>query len=155
MTNIQVILIVDDDADIRNLLGKFLKQHGFQSFLASNGKEMHAILKQQTIDLIILDIMLPGEDGLSLCRQLRSKSNIPIVMLTAIGEEVDRIVGLEMGSDDYINKPFNPRELLARIKAVLRRAQNPNIEPVKINNLVYHFSGWNLDRCLRRLVSPE
>src|SRR3990167_8080387 len=107
------LLIVDDDAGIRDLLNEFLSQHGFQLFLAADGKAMRAILKEQSIDLIILDIMLPGEDGLTLCRQLRAQSHIPILMLTAIGEEVDRIVGLEMGADDYLGKPFHPRELLA------------------------------------------
>lgn len=149
------LLIVDDDAGIRNLLGDFLKQHGFQTFLAPDGKMMRVVLERHTIDLIILDVMLPGEDGLSLCRQLRSQSNIPIVMLTAVGEEVDRIVGLEMGADDYINKPFHPRELLARIKAVLRRAQSPVREVIATENKMYHFAGWNLNRGLRRLLSPE
>src|SRR3990167_1894098 len=141
MSTLPNILIVDDDAGIRDLLSEFLKQHGFQTFVAQDGKAMRAVLERQTIELIILDIMLPGEDGLSLCRQLRSHSNIPILMLTAVGEEVDRIVGLEMGADDYLNKPFHPRELLARIKAILRRAQSPVREtPPSTDNLIYRFA---------------
>lgn len=149
------LLIVDDDAGIRDLLNEFLTQHDFQICLAADGNAMRTILKNQSIDLIILDIMLPGEDGLTLCRQLRAQSNIPILMLTAIGEEVDRIVGLEMGADDYLQKPFHPRELLARIKAILRRSQNPTIETNRPKNLIYHFSGWTLDSGLRKLLSPE
>jgi len=149
------LLIVDDDAGIRNLLGEFLKQHGFQPFLAQDGKAMRAILARQSIDLIILDIMMPGDDGLSLCRQLRTESTIPIVMLTAVGEEVDRIVGLEMGADDYLNKPFHPRELLARIKAVLRRVHGAVREPQPTENQIYYFAEWSLNRGLRRLLSPD
>lgn len=149
------LLIVDDDAGIRDLLSEFLAQHGFQTVSAVDGNEMRAMLTKQTIDLIILDIMLPGEDGLTLCRQLRAHSHIPILMLTAIGEEVDRIVGLEMGADDYLNKPFHPRELLARIKAILRRAQNPTRESTPPKSLIYHFSGWTLNSGLRKLLSPE
>ncbi|NET52229.1 MAG: response regulator [Merismopedia sp. SIO2A8] len=115
------ILIVDDDREIRDLLSQFLQKHGYQVTTAADGVAMHRHLAQESHDLIVLDLMLPGEDGLSLCRQLRSTSTIPIVMLTAVGDDLDRIIGLEMGADDYIPKPFNPRELVARIKAVLRR----------------------------------
>lgn len=149
------ILIVDDDADIRDLLAKFLQQREFQTFLAPNGTVMSAILKEHEIDLIILDIMMPGDDGLTLCRQLRSQSNIPILMLTAMGEEIDRIIGLEIGADDYLHKPFHPRELLARIKAILRRAQNPIQKVVQNQNPIYHFIGWTLDAGARRLISPD
>ncbi|OGT32580.1 MAG: DNA-binding response regulator [Gammaproteobacteria bacterium RIFCSPHIGHO2_02_FULL_39_13] len=149
------LLIVDDDVDIRNLLGAFLRPHGYETHLASDGVEMQRILASHAVDLIILDIMLPGVDGLTLCRQLRTHSAVPIIMLTAIGEEVDRIVGLEMGADDYLNKPFHPRELLARIKAVLRRAQNSAYEKVSNKNPIYHFAGWKLDTGARRLISPD
>lgn len=149
------LLIVDDDAGIRDLLNEFLSQHDFQIYAAADGNAMRSILKNHSVDLIILDIMLPGEDGLTLCRQLRAQSNIPILILTAIGEEIDRIVGLEMGADDYLQKPFHPRELLARIKAILRRAQNPAAEIKRPKNLIYHFSEWTLDAGLRRLLSPE
>lgn len=150
------ILIVDDDHDIRNLLGDFLKQHGFFVHLAKNGEQMHEVLARHAVDLIVLDVMMPGRDGLSLCRELRVSSNIPIIMLTAAGDEVDRIVGLELGADDYIGKPCNPRELLARIKAILRRSQNRSSqESVASKQISYHFSGWVLDRSARRLLSPE
>jgi two-component system OmpR family response regulator len=122
------ILIVDDDREIRELLARFLSKHGMKVTALRDGAEMNRHLGLKRPGLIVLDLMLPGEDGLSICRRLRADketSNIPIVMLTAMGEETDRIIGLEMGADDYLPKPFNPRELLARIKAVLRRAQAP------------------------------
>lgn len=150
------ILIVDDDEQIRKLLGDFFSQHGLVPHLAENGQVMQSILNKETIDLVILDIMMPGEDGLSLCRTLRKTSNIPIIMLTAIGEEVDRIVGLEMGADDYIAKPFSPRELLARVKAILRRTSNSEHDaqntPLK---RIYQFSNWQLDPDARQLLSPD
>ena len=117
------LLVVDDDREIRELLGKFLKKHGYRVTTARDGKEMRRALADWQIELVVLDLMLPGEDGLTLCRDLRARSNLPVIMLTAMREETDRIVGLEMGADDYVPKPFNPRELLARIKAVLRRSQ--------------------------------
>lgn len=115
------ILIVDDDREIRDLLSQFLKKHGYHAHTVADGQQMHHQLTQSEYDLIVLDLMLPGDDGLSLCQQLRARSTVPIIMLTAVGEDMDRIIGLEMGADDYVTKPFNPRELLARIKAVLRR----------------------------------
>lgn len=116
------ILIVDDDDRIRDLLNRYLKQEGFDVWLAEDAKAMDKLMLRDTVDLIVLDLMLPGEDGLSICRRLRNQNNkTPIIMLTAKGEDVDRIVGLEIGADDYLAKPFNPRELLARIHAVLRR----------------------------------
>ena len=116
------VLVVDDDQEIRSLLSKFLGKHEFRVTAAKDGREMRDALKDWKIDLVVLDLMMPGEDGLTLCRWLRGESDVPIIMLTAMGEDVDRIIGLEVGADDYIAKPFNPRELLARIKAVLRRA---------------------------------
>jgi len=151
----QTILIVDDDHDIRNLLGDFLGQYGFSILLAKDGKEMESLLAKNTVDLLVLDIMLPGKDGLTLCRELRTVSRIPIIMLTAAGEEVDRIVGLEMGADDYLSKPFNPRELLARVKAILRRAQQPVIEKSLADPASFRFANWTLERGSRRLLSPE
>lgn len=115
------LLIVDDDKEIRDLLARFLVKHGFRVETAKDGVEMFKALADWKIDLVVLDIMMPGDDGLTLCRRLRVDSTIPVIMLTAMGEDVDRIVGLEMGADDYMPKPFNPRELMARIKAVLRR----------------------------------
>src|SRR3989337_2680763 len=116
------ILVVDDDREIRDLLARFLAKHNYRVSVAADGRAMRAALADRRIDLVVLDLMLPGEDGLALCRWLRGQSDLPVIMLTAMGEEIDRIVGLEVGADDYLAKPFNPRELLARIKAVLRRA---------------------------------
>ena len=116
------ILVVDDDARIRDLLNRYLTQEGFEVMVAEDGKALNRLLLRETVDLIVLDLMMPGEDGLSICRRLRAANDrTPIIMLTAKGEDVDRIVGLEVGADDYLGKPFNPRELLARVHAVLRR----------------------------------
>ena len=115
------LLIVDDDREICALLTKFMVRHGYRASSAGDGPAMMKALEAARIDLVVLDLMLPGEDGLSLCRRIRAVSTLPIIMLTAVGEETDRIIGLEMGADDYLAKPFNPRELLARIKSVLRR----------------------------------
>ncbi|MBL8644135.1 MAG: response regulator [Rhodospirillaceae bacterium] len=123
------ILIVDDDAEIRDLLSRFLSKHDFRVTTAKDGRDMQQALKDWKIDLIVLDLMMPGDDGLTLCRQVRAESDMPIIMLTAMGEDVDRIIGLEVGADDYIAKPFNPRELSARIKAVLRRTTAPPLTP--------------------------
>ena len=146
------ILVVDDHADIRDLLKRFLEQHGYRVSCARDGREMKKLLEHSTIQLIVLDLMLPGEDGLTLCRELRVHSAIPIVMLTAMGEDMDRIVGLEMGADDYLAKPFNPRELLARIKAVLRRSQPQDEPPAEIGVAHYYFAQWQLDMLRRELV---
>lgn len=116
------ILVVDDDSQVRQLIARFLKESGYRVSGARDGREMREALAAAAIDLIILDLMLPGTSGLELCRELRARSSVPIIMLTAKGEDTDRIVGLELGADDYLPKPFNPRELLARIRAVLRRA---------------------------------
>lgn len=116
------ILVVDDDVRIRDLLRRYLMQEGFEVMLAEDGKALNRVLQREAVDLIVLDLMMPGEDGLSICRRLRANADrTPIIMLTAKSEDVDRIVGLEVGADDYLGKPFNPRELLARIHAVLRR----------------------------------
>lgn len=150
------ILIVDDDKGIRDVLGEFLVQQGYRVSLAKDGHEMKAALDKNDIDLIILDIMMPGEDGLRLCRQLRVSSSVPIIMLTAIGEEMDRILGLEMGADDYLSKPFNPRELLARIRGILRRSSGkPEPEAESVGHSQYRFLGWRLDRGPRKLYSPD
>jgi two-component system OmpR family response regulator len=148
------ILVVDDDREIRDLLSRFLSKHGYRVTGAGDGKEMRRALADWNIDLIVLDLMLPGEDGLSLCRDLRVRSQIPIIMLTMKGEETDRILGLEMGADDYLPKPFNPRELIARIKAVRRRSTGA--APASMGNAgeLLRFADWRLDRGLRRLESP-
>ncbi len=152
MTHSLNILIVDDDEEIRTLLADFLGQHHMQVSLAEDGDAMKACLQQQKFDLMILDVMLPGEDGLTLCRKVRAHSNMPIIMLTAMGEDTDRIIGLEIGADDYIAKPFNPRELLARIKAILRRTTD---EEPKRQQSVVKFSNWTFDLDGRRLISPD
>ena len=153
------VLIVDDDREIRELLSRFLRKHGFRVSVAVDGREMRKALADWAIDLVVLDLMLPGEDGLSLCRRLRSDSNLPVIMLTAMGEEIDRIVGLEMGADDYLAKPFNPRELLARIKAVLRRAGASSAHAGEVAGEQaakrVRFDGWRLDLSKRELISPS
>ncbi len=121
MDRIPHILVVDDNKEIRDLLARFLIKNGLRVDVASGGVEMRQQMRTGAFDLIVLDIMMPGDDGLALCRQLRQSSDLPIVLLTAIAEETDKIVGLELGADDYVTKPFNPRELLARIRAILRR----------------------------------
>ena len=117
------LLIVEDDPEIRRLLADFLQREGFEVECADSGKAMDAVLQRMRPDLLVLDLMLPGEDGLSICRRLRADDNIPILMLTAKSDEIDRVVGLEMGADDYLTKPFAPRELLARVRAILRRVK--------------------------------
>lgn len=150
------ILIVDDDREIRDLLARFLAKHGHKVAGVRDGAEMDKHLSLKLPDILVLDLMLPGEDGLSICRRLRSDERtrrVPIVMLTAMGEETDRIIGLEMGADDYLPKPFNPRELLARIKAVLRRAQAasaPQVDPMELC-----FAGFRLDLSGRVLIDPD
>jgi len=157
MTEQPHILVVDDDREIRDLVTRYLSRHGLRARAVADGREMRQALKDWSFDLIVLDLMLPGEDGLSLCRKLRADSQIPVIMLTAMGEETDRIVGLEMGADDYVAKPFNPRELLARIKAVLRRADGGHTgrqeDGEQPGNCV--FAGWRLDLDRRELVSPQ
>lgn len=152
------ILVVDDDREIRDLLSRFLTKHGYRVSAAADGRAMRKVLADAAIDLVILDVMLPGEDGLSLCRGLRASSSVPIVMLTAVGEDVDRIVGLEIGADDYVPKPFNPRELLARIRAVLRRA-GPAAGGLsgarQADAAALTFAGWRLDLDRRELTSAD
>ncbi|MCB1827111.1 MAG: response regulator [Coxiellaceae bacterium] len=151
----QTILVVDDDRGICDLLGRFFHEHGYNALLAKNGEEMMAQLAKQPVDLIILDIMMPGEDGMTLCRKLRAKSQVPIIMLTAISEEIERILGLEMGADDYLSKPFNPRELLARIKAILRRSGQTDGVAEQQDHVVYRFHTWELDKTARQLKTPD
>ncbi len=149
------LLIVDDDADIRSLLADHLCTAGFDVEKAADGQEMRRILARGGVDLIVLDLNLPKEDGLSLCRDLRSSSAVPVIMLTARGAPIDRIVGLEMGADDYMAKPFEPRELTARIRSVLRRAKAlpANLEPPQYSSA--RFAGWTLDLERRELRDPS
>src|SRR5215510_3369525 len=118
------IAVVDDHREIRDLVGRYLLQHGYRVSAVEGAGAFRQLLERSTLDLVVLDIMMPGEDGLALCRHLRDSTDLPIILLTALTEETDRIVGLEMGADDYVTKPFNPRELLARIKSVLRRVNS-------------------------------
>lgn len=149
------ILVVEDDHEIAALVARYLRSNDCRVTLARDGREMDRVLEDCRIDLMVLDLNLPGEDGLSICKRLRVEgTSLPIIMLTAKGEEIDRIIGLEMGADDYVGKPFNPRELLARIKAVLRRRAlepSPADEP---GMRIFMFSGWKLNASLRELLSP-
>lgn len=149
------ILIVDDDADIRGLLGTYLQKNGYRTSVAADGSAMWKVLERNAVDLIVLDLMMPGEDGLTLCRRLRADSDTPVIMLTARGEETDRIVGLEMGADDYLAKPFSPRELLARIKSVLRRYRSLPLNLRADEAREIAFARWRLDTIARHLVSPD
>jgi len=147
------ILIVDDDAEIRSLLSQYLVKNGLRVTAVADGRGMWQSLDAGRIDLIVLDLMLPGDDGLTLCRNLRAKSDTPVIMLTARGEETDRIVGLEMGADDYLAKPFSARELLARVKAILRRARSlpENLQPDSATRI--RLADWVLDTVHRQLIS--
>lgn len=147
------VLIVDDDLDIRTLLAEYLEDHGCHTLLAADGMSMWEILDKHEVNLVVLDLNLPGTDGLSLCRALRLKSDIAIIMLTARSAPFDRVLGLEIGADDYVCKPFEPRELLSRIRSVLRRTSNKEhkiSEPMRL-----HFSDWVLDLTARHLVNPQ
>ncbi len=154
MSDAQHIAILDDDPEIRSLLEQNLRSASFEVSTASNGRDLKTILEHQTIDLIVLDLMLPGEDGLTICRELRADSNIPIIMLTAMTHEADRIIGLEMGADDYLTKPFSPRELVARIKATLRR-QGMVTTQSEDRRRTAIFEGWKLDVVRRELRDPD
>jgi two-component system OmpR family response regulator len=147
------ILVVDDDGQILELVARFLKGNGFSVHTARDGHEMRTQLSARSVDLIVLDLMLPGVNGLELCRELRRTSSVPVVMLTAKGEEVDRIIGLEVGADDYLPKPFSPRELLARVNAVLRRT-TPSQPREGRRARSLGFGGWKLDIMKRELMSP-
>jgi len=149
------ILIVDDHREIRELVSRALVSDGFRVSEAADGRMMRKVMADGRIDLIVLDLMLPGEDGLSLCRSLRAESSIPIIMLTAKGHEIDRVVGLELGADDYIAKPFGSRELIARIKAVLRRARSGGPPEKQGRSKQYVFDRWRLDVGSRELVNEQ
>jgi len=150
------ILIVDDDEDILSLLTDFFRRHAHDVSVAENGAAMFDIIKNEAIDLVILDVMLEKEDGFALCRKLRSASRVPIIMLTAVSDFTDRVVGLEVGADDYVTKPFDQRELLARVKAVLRRAVLPAGEEIAGGSRpMLHFDDWRLDVARRELRSSN
>jgi two-component system OmpR family response regulator len=155
MTSTDAILIVDDDAEIRSLLRDYLSRQGYRAVAVPDGRGMWQALERTRFDLIVLDVMLPGGDGLTLCRNLRARSNTPVIMLTALGEETDRIIGLEMGADDYLAKPFSPRELLARVKAVLRRTRTLPDSHETTHAARIRFADWTLDMARRNLLFPE
>nr|WP_321526383.1 response regulator transcription factor [uncultured Cohaesibacter sp.] len=151
MQNTTHILVIEDDTEIQSLLAALLQRNGWMASLASNGREADAILARCNIDLILLDVMLPGEDGLSICARIRSISTVPIMILSAKSEDIDRVVGLELGADDYMAKPFNPRELEARIKAMLRRSRM-SVRDSRMQAPVLYFGGkWQLDIRKREL----
>lgn len=147
------LLLVDDEAALREPLAEYLSRQGFSVMQASSAAEARSRLRDGQVDLVLLDIMMPGEDGLSLCRHLSETQEVPVILLTARGEATDRIVGLEIGADDYVVKPFEPRELVARIRSVLRRSARGTV-PVESNE-VLEFEGWRLDPVKRRLTDPE
>lgn len=148
------IVVVDDDDDIRSSLAKYLREHGFRVSAAASGSELTSALATTNFDLLILDIMMPGEDGLSICRRIQEDGRLPTIFLTALAEDVDRIVGLELGADDYVVKPFNPRELLARIKSVLRRSQTLP-KSVSMTKGRVRFDRWQFDLSSKEIVGPD
>ena len=153
------IVIVDDDPEIRALLTQFLTAQGFAVTAVEDGSALRRALEREAADLVVLDLMLPGEDGLALCRRLRATTSVPIIMLTAMGSETDRVVGLELGADDYLAKPFSTRELLARIRAVLRRTGadatvTRETSAIRPSGEILDFAGWRLDVSRRRLTDP-
>jgi two-component system OmpR family response regulator len=149
------ILVVDDHREIRDLLAKYLAKHGFRVTAAETAARARKLLETSAIDLVVLDVMMPGEDGLSLCRHLRATTELPVIMLTAMAEDTDRVIGLEMGADDYVVKPFNPRELLARIRAVLRRTNNLPHPRQRVDAEALRFDRWVLQVARRELVGED
>ena len=147
------ILVVDDDPKIRNGVSKLLAEQGLRTTTASGGREMQAKLANANVDLVILDVMMPGEDGLSLCRKLAAETQIPVILLTALASETDRVIGLEIGAEDYVCKPFSPRELLARVRVVLRRMDQRRLAKSDTKVTRYRFEGWVLDVRGRTLTS--
>lgn len=151
--DIKKLLVVDDDPGLRELLHDYLTSQGYEVTAVADGVAMEQALQMNTFQLVILDLMLPGEDGLSLARKLRVRGNLPIIMLSARGEDVDRIIGLEVGADDYLAKPFNPRELLARIRAVLRRSEEPQLKvEIQEADMMHRFGNFQLDMNSRSLM---
>ena len=155
MTDSEHILVVDDHQDIRETMARYLRDHGYRVSTADRAASARKQLETSAVDLVVLDIMMPGEDGLSLCRDLRATTDLPVILLTAMAEDTDRIVGLEMGADDYVTKPFNPRELLARIKAVLRRARALPPGSGSPAQVRYRFGPWTFDPGRQELSGPD
>jgi DNA-binding response OmpR family regulator len=150
------ILVIDDEADVRDLVAEYLGGHDLRVTAAASGREMFELFDRESIDLVLLDLKLPGEDGMLLARQLRERATVPIVLLTGRNEEADRVMGLELGADDYVTKPFSPRELLARVRAVLRRYQVQATLPERDTaRRAFRFAGWELNLRTRRLTAPD
>lgn len=153
------ILVVDDDRHIRAMLARYLSDHGLRVTMADGGVQMMELCATHPFDVVVLDVMMPGDDGFTLCQRLRARSHVPIILLTARDTETDRVIGLELGADDYVAKPFNPRELLARIRAMLRRATMPSASSGTANAAAkparFRFAGWTLDLTKRALTSPR
>jgi len=150
------VLAVDDDAAVRDLIGEYLRENELRVTCVASGKELADVMARETVDLVVLDVRLPGEDGMQIARKLRDASAIPILMLTGRAEEADRVMGLELGADDYLTKPFSPRELLARIRALLRRARaQATVADAIAAVRAYRFGGWELNIGLRKLKNPK
>jgi two-component system, OmpR family, response regulator len=147
------VLLVEDDAEIAAILTEMLAENGFHAVATESAIDMDRVMRRQAFDLIILDAMLPGEDGFNICRRLRASAVTPIIMLTALGDDVDRIIGLELGADDYVTKPFNPRELIARIRSLMRRSSYGAERRERRQPLT--FAGWRVDPVSRELRNPE
>jgi two-component system OmpR family response regulator len=146
-----LIAIVEDDADIRSLIAGLLTREGFEVAPCTGGAELDRLLERRRVDLILLDLMMAGEDGLSICRRLRATMDVPILIVTAKGEDIDRVIGLELGADDYLAKPFNSRELVARVRAILRRTRESHRVAPVVARVVYRFAQWSLDVASREL----
>ncbi|OKL45099.1 response regulator [Pseudovibrio exalbescens] len=155
MTSNKTLLIVDDDEEIASLTASFLRDRGYTVLTANSAEDAEQVLKANTVDLMVLDIMLPGESGLSLCQKVRQTSKLPIIIISAITGDTERIVGLELGADDYLEKPFNPRELQARIFAIFRRTEEPGATGARLKARRYEFGGWLLDEATRHLKAPD
>jgi two-component system OmpR family response regulator len=149
------VVVVDDHNEIRELVQKYLEQQGYKVSVAEDGATLRRLLERHAVDLIILDVMMPGEDGISLCRQVRASANTPIIFLTAMAEDTDRIVGLELGADDYLTKPFNPRELLARIRAVLRRATSLAPSGKIPDRRIVRVGHWKVDLSRQEIFGED
>jgi two-component system OmpR family response regulator len=149
------ILVVEDDEDLRKLLLSLLRRNGFRATGAQDGVEMRRLVAAAPVDLVLLDVMLPGKSGFELCRDLRTEGRVPVIILTALGETSDRVIGLELGADDFVVKPADPRELVARIRAVLRRAEGPEVSPGAQGREVARFAGWSLHTRQRELLRPD
>ncbi len=155
MEQLPHILVVDDDREIRDLLARFLERNRFRVTAVRDGREARRAWANGNYQLVVLDLMLPGESGLDLARWMRGQGNVPIVMLTAMGDETDRIIGLELGADDYVPKPFNPRELMARMRAVMRRTGERDERRPETEGRMLRFAGWTLEPLRRRLLNPD